>query len=184
MSDPLTTSPKAGGNHFLQRLESLRGLAALSVAVHHSFLFFHPNGKWEAIFSRGLIQAVFYGHGAVYCFFILSGLVLGQSLRRLNPTSINDFLIFYTRRVFRIVPAFVISLLFCLFLLAAFSFWKSTNSSATEYYLSFYNFNPSFHVFVSNLIFRECTINNVTWSLYPELAGSLILPLLYAAQSR
>jgi peptidoglycan/LPS O-acetylase OafA/YrhL len=173
--------PMAGRNHFLLRIESLRGLAAFSVAVHHSYLFIQPYGKWDGEINRGMIQAVFYGRGAVLCFFILSGLVLGQSLRRLKPSKISDILIFYVRRVLRIGPAFVVSLLFCLFLLAAFSFWKSTNPAATDWYSSFYGFKPSWAVLLSNIRMRQTSLNGVTWSLYPELVGSLMLPWLHIA---
>ncbi len=171
---------KIGRYEFLQRIESLRGLAALSVAVHHSFLFIQGKKLGEDI-DRGIIQSIFYGHGAVLCFFVLSGLVLGQSLRRLNPKKFTDFLTFYGRRLFRIGPAFIISLVFCIFLLAFFDFWKSFNPAATKYYFLFYDFKPSLKVFISNVFLREFTLNNVTWSLYPEILGSLMLPVLHVA---
>ena len=69
MSDVAKILPARNrAEHFLQRIESLRGLAALSVAVHHSFIFIQT-GKWDGIINRGIIQSIFYGHGAVLCFF-------------------------------------------------------------------------------------------------------------------
>ena len=73
------------------------------------------------------------------------------------------------------------SLVFCLFLLAFFAFWKSTNPAASDFYFSFYGFTASIPVFVSNLFLGQFTLNCVTWSLYPELLGSLMLPFLYVA---
>ena len=174
---PETATPPPP-KEFLQRIESLRGLAALSVAFHHSFLFFQMQSLAETV-NRGIVQVIFYGHGAVLCFFVLSGFVLGQSLRRLNPSSMSAFAMFYSRRFFRIIPAFAASLIFCGTLLFLLSGWKATNPAATVYYFHMYDFTPSLAIFISNLFFNEATLNNVTWSLFPELVGSLILPLLY-----
>jgi len=160
--------------HFWHRLESLRGIFALTVAFHHSLLMIRGHEFAEKIL-RGL-HGFFYGQGAVLSFFILSGLVLGQSLRRSKTGSI--FVPFYLRRLLRIYPALTASLLLastCLY----FCFGNYSNAAATAYYERLYEFPLSFSLFLKNFLLWDFSLNNVTWTLWIEIIGSLFLPLMH-----
>jgi peptidoglycan/LPS O-acetylase OafA/YrhL len=58
---------------FIGRLQSVRGLAALTVAAYHSILAFAPEGHVDHV--RLVALDILYGEGAVFVFFILSGFV-------------------------------------------------------------------------------------------------------------
>jgi peptidoglycan/LPS O-acetylase OafA/YrhL len=166
--------------HFWHRLESLRGIFALSVAVHHSLAMIHGHEFTDKII-RGL-QGVFYGQGAVLSFFILSGLVLGQSLRRSAPG--NIFRPFYVRRFFRIYPALIVSLLLASALVAFAGFGKVSSPAMTVYYDEFYHFSLSPGLFLKNLFLCDFSLNNVTWTLWIEIIGSLFLPFMHVVSTR
>jgi peptidoglycan/LPS O-acetylase OafA/YrhL len=158
-------------------LESLRGLAAIIVAVHHSLLFLRPLPEDER--TVRVIHAFFYGHGAVICFFVLSGFVLGESLRRNACDGWKGYAEFMLRRCFRILPAFLFAIFFCFTLMMFFGMAKITSPAATEYYSSQYNFAVSLKSLLSNLLLLDVGLDNVVWSLVPELLASLALPFLY-----
>src|SRR5208282_6448472 len=69
----------------LHYLQGLRGIAALTVAVHHYFCAFYPatvfgtgprHGNWEELFWRSPLGIFSSGISPVCIFFILSGFVL------------------------------------------------------------------------------------------------------------
>jgi len=163
--------------HFLHRLESLRGLAALCVAIHHSLFMIVAIGLAGTI-NRGLLS-VFYGRGAVICFFVLSGLVLGESLKRNRQNVIPGCLHFYTRRFLRIYPPFIVCLLICTMILLAFNFWKMDSLAASQSYSTKYVDRTSLNNVFKNLCLFEYDLNPVTWSLAVEMIGSFLLPLFH-----
>ena len=71
---------------FLPRLESLRGLAAVSVVAYHAY------GMKNETAVTGLAPVIL--------FFVLSGFVLARSLHN-NPS----ILAYFRNRVFRLFPA-------------------------------------------------------------------------------
>ncbi|WP_426419507.1 acyltransferase family protein [Bradyrhizobium genosp. A] len=88
---------------FLPRLESLRGLAAVSVVAYHSY---------------GLRNdTVVTGMAPVVLFFVLSGFVLARSLDR-NPNPSR----FFINRLFRLLPAAASTVLLLTFLHWRFGF--------------------------------------------------------------
>ncbi|KPH81458.1 acyltransferase family protein [Bosea vaviloviae] len=86
-------------HHHLPELQSVRGIAALVVLLHHCLFYFAlPQALYPA--AETLLNA----HAAVIAFFVLSGYVLTLSFTR---TAMNqaDAVSFLLRRVFRIYPA-------------------------------------------------------------------------------
>jgi len=169
---------------FDTRLESLRGVAAFAVAWCHSMTVFAAP-SYEFSWVKTLVEwsfIVFPAGGAVIFFFTLSGFVLGESLQR-SPF----FLQFVVRRLFRILPAFWFSLLL---------FFITVNY--TQPLLNLGNFSDWFkHVYLPAVTFSELLsnilmqanglyprVNGVTWSIYPEISCSLVLPLLYFLHKR
>jgi peptidoglycan/LPS O-acetylase OafA/YrhL len=86
----------------LSSLDAVRGIAALSVAVPHYFLF---RGREDKVLE--FISVV-----AVEVFFVLSGVVLAAQLMHCVETgSFRDVKVFYIRRWMRTLPPYVIVLL-------------------------------------------------------------------------
>lgn len=78
-------------------LDGLRGLAAIMVVVSHYFAEL-PGG----------ISALMVGWIGVDIFFVLSGFLIGKLIIERQHHS-NFFSVFYLRRTFRIIPAYVIT---------------------------------------------------------------------------
>ncbi len=157
---------------FIHRLQSIRGLAALTVAATHTLskVSFPENlHRWKTA-----VMNIIYGAGAVLVFFILSGFVLGLTLDRLSVYDWRACARFIKRRFLRLVPA-----LFC----------------STLMYFAFYRFtvaqglgpsnrmtgpmSPSLSELLRNLSLYSISFNGSTWSLRPEFLFSLLLPITF-----
>ena len=102
------------------RLQSLRGLAALAVALGHSFTVL-PHGQ-PAIFGANftldrvpaaLFSLVFQANSAVIFFYVLSGYVLFLSLRRSGQSlSLRNSAAFVAKRAGRLYPVVWIAVAF------------------------------------------------------------------------
>jgi peptidoglycan/LPS O-acetylase OafA/YrhL len=77
-------------------LQSLRGIAALTVAIGHALTYYYATSSYGSM--------VLNGRGAVVVFFVLSGYVLTRSLRSTHFDR-HSVLYFYGQRAFRIYPA-------------------------------------------------------------------------------
>lgn len=149
------------------KLEALRGLAALMVVGHHVF----PTAAYP------LMHVLFNGRAAVSLFFVLSGYVLGLSLRRGRGTLLWQYASFFIRRVLRIYPAYFVT---TLAFIAYWKFYPFDNGQGHPLAL-FAGMKLSWQQLIKNLCFLDQSINFVTWSLKVEMAGSIVLPLLYFA---
>jgi peptidoglycan/LPS O-acetylase OafA/YrhL len=89
---------------FLPRLESLRGLAAVSVVGYHAF------GRLTDTYVTGMAPVVL--------FFVLSGFVLSRSLARND-----DIAVFLRHRILRLFPAAIAVVLLLAALHEAFGFY-------------------------------------------------------------
>jgi peptidoglycan/LPS O-acetylase OafA/YrhL len=94
-------------NKRLDYLDSIRGLAALSVAIYHVI---SAHWGWMPLGKAGLF--IFNGGDAVSLFFVLSGLVL--SIRYFDTQSRQEESIHYPKfifaRIVRLFPAFLVML--------------------------------------------------------------------------
>lgn len=183
-----------GGKRHYWELDSLRGLAALSVVCSHYLnLFRDPQSSYPN--ARNLIETIaltplfglFAGHEAVMLFFVLSGFVLslqfigrkegGAHSSRLLPSA---YLSFAIKRTFRIyVPyaviiavAIVANALFAGPPLPQFGSWFSlawtspiTIRSIADHFIFLHDFT-------------NYQYDPVLWSLVHELRISLIFPFL------
>jgi peptidoglycan/LPS O-acetylase OafA/YrhL len=165
------------------RLESLRGVAALTVAVAHSFRVFPAEGAQGV--AMNWIDRVFNGNAAVTLFFVLSGYVLGMSLRHAGIFSARLMGTFGVRRFLRIYPVFLFSTL-----VVVGCVWSSTrwNWPLPAWFSSGKGFesdvlqpghSPGVSTIISNLLLWNPSLNPVTWTLGIELRCSLLLPLLH-----
>src|SRR5436305_3080644 len=156
--------------YFVQRLESLRGIAAMMVAWSHSLLLFRLTGVQAAIGAAlGVIAS---GWAGVTLFFVLSGFVLGLAIRRIESDISVGFLRYAIRRVFRIYPAFFCS---TLFLIAWLSFgaqlFPGISKWLSEPFLGYHASVLNHHtpltlgVIIRNLLMLDASLNMVTWTL-------------------
>jgi peptidoglycan/LPS O-acetylase OafA/YrhL len=145
-------------------LDSLRFLAALCVAVAHCLTAFSDKpyhaqtlamidfSNLSGVFAR-VVQMLFNAHSAVIVFFVLSGFVLTQSLKRLESENYAaEFFYFVTRRIYRIFPALIFSVL------------------VLGYFINY----PS-GILIQNMLLMDTSINGVAWTLQVELAGCLVV---------
>jgi peptidoglycan/LPS O-acetylase OafA/YrhL len=145
---------------FIPRIESLRGIAALTVVAYHVWGQFSdtPSAGWDAAAFYAL-RWLSNGTGAVVGFFVISGFVLARSLEA-NPDPVR----YFRNRVFRLFPAAVVVVA----LLTALHQWFGI------YVMYEGDFSPV-NVALNMLMIRT-DINAVMWSMKVEcFATPLIL---------
>jgi peptidoglycan/LPS O-acetylase OafA/YrhL len=166
-----------------EELDSLRGLAALSVVFSHFMITFNVNGNdtYHTGFSGNWykyspIHIFWAGHEAVILFFLLSGFVLTLPFLNKNPFSYQGYLI---KRVLRIYPASAISILAVICLI---SILDNNSRSIDSLWISNYWVNDiSIPKIISQLSLignEEVTLNPVLWSLIHEMRISIVFPLI------
>ena len=89
----------------IRSLDSLRGIAALIVVLHHARLMFPETPAW---IKYTPLRVLISGQSAVILFFILSGFVLYLTLCSKNVHSSWSFAI---KRFARIYPPFCVAIL-------------------------------------------------------------------------
>ncbi|EDN2146208.1 acyltransferase [Salmonella enterica] len=95
----------------LYGIESLRGIAALAVAIGHNRGLFGQVDQWSFM-DRITANAIF----GVELFFIISGFIISYSTKNITNTSLNNTLSFLIKRFFRIYPVYAIILSVYIFL--------------------------------------------------------------------
>ncbi len=174
---------------FISRLESLRGLAALMVAVGHCFVMLEVDGLadirqipfaelpgWRSWVSRVML-IVFNGPAAVTVFFVLSGTVLGMSLERRAQT-VRTTASFFCRRLLRILPAH----LFCLLVIVFYVGLIHTHRAyvpASAVFIQLYESGLTGLQLFRNALLLENDLNPVSWTLTIELGISIAIPLMF-----
>ena len=156
---------------FSQPLHALRGVAAVIV------LLVHLQGRIQETFDGFSIPAIFNGSAAVNFFFVLSGLVVGASLAKNDLTQSTISLYFY-RRFFRIMPLMFVTV------------------TIGGFYLLFvephlrYALNPveygefTLAKFAAGYVGYSLKANPPIWSIFVELVGSLVIPLMLLSGSK
>lgn len=171
------------------KLDGLRGLLSLVVCLNHSFLvvviptFANVWQQNPLIFNgfQSKIQQLFMllgnGGAAVTLFFLLSGLVLGQSLSRVNMTARGIFG-FLVKRLIRLYPVYlVIVLLTALYM--KFGFTYQTFPFSSIWFNWWMNFQMTLKELFLNIFFVHAYIGGVTWTLRVILIMSFIFPMFY-----
>jgi peptidoglycan/LPS O-acetylase OafA/YrhL len=165
-------SPSDGRAH---ALDGLRGAGAIAVIGYHVFDFFPFYESARAALLASPLGILVNGLGALHVFFVLSGYVLALSLTRAaRPGKLSRF---YVRRVFRIQPPYVMGVLFA---------WAMTlglervSTGAVKMSASASCFHLPASLLPRALMLPSLAFGQlpVGWSLFVELAMSLIFPLL------
>ncbi len=176
------------------KLDGLRGLLSLIVALNHSFLVVAiPSsanvwGQNYLTFTnlqeklQQLFMVLGNGGAAVTLFFILSGMVLGQSMVRVE-FSFRGLLGFYLKRILRLYPVYVF-LIIATAIYMRFGFKYQVFPFASSWYLWWMNFDMTFREFLKNLFFIHIYLGGVTWTLRVILIASFIFPVFYQVSRR
>jgi peptidoglycan/LPS O-acetylase OafA/YrhL len=147
---------------FNPRIESMRGIAALTVAAMHvtsSLVEDIPTRGSLDLLGLPLIKALSNGYGAVVAFFVISGFVLARSLDR-NFSARR----FFRGRVFRLFPAAIttIGLFAGLFWVWGFVVYRGASYAPLN--------------ILANMAMLRADIDAVMWSMKAELAAT---PLIF-----
>lgn len=150
----------------LPGLDTLRAIAITWVMLFHSYLI---GGLGE---NFGVFEHA--GWMGVDLFFVLSGYLIGsQVFALLRDTGSLDFAAFYTRRAFRILPAFLV----VLGLYVAWPAWRETPLMQPVW---------QFLTFTFNLLYNDGARSAFShaWSLCVEEHFYLVFPLLAVVLAR
>ena len=162
----------------LPELQSLRGIAAVIVLLHHGAFLFATTGPF-----RYASEAIFNAHAAVMIFFVLSGYVLTLSLvgSHFGALAISRF---YLRRAFRIYPAIIaVSLISGVYLLTLHRHFPTFEVS--DWYRHSYRSDfPGPEGIGLSLVGVRNELIPPLWTVRIEILASIAMPLLAYAIKR
>jgi peptidoglycan/LPS O-acetylase OafA/YrhL len=176
----------------ITELDSLRGLAAMSVLIPH-YLSVYPvmanlpemgfmGAAFAFILERTPLHVIYAGRDAVILFFILSGFVLALPFLSSRIPSYGRFL---TRRVCRLYPAYVAAML--LAIVARESIDIVPLPGTTDWFRGQWTIPMTPWTILGYLVMsgfsHHVNINDVVWSLVHEMRISIVFPLLIAASA-
>lgn len=164
-------------------LDGLRGWAALAVALYHTILFHGPELTAVMIqlpsqlsnvtdIAAWAVLNISNGSFAVTLFFILSGLVLAESLQRsaLEPL-VRLGVAFSIRRTIRLMPPLIAGVLFS-FLVGHAMGWLGLGDDRIR----------SLSQLRDNLALTVFTVNGATWTIQVEMLAIPIMLAIFALQ--
>jgi len=168
------------------RLDGLRGLLAVLVALNHSFMILaipvFANIWGQDIFHFTSVQSklqqlsMLIGNGglAVSIFFVLSGFVLAQSSKSWD-FSLPQILTFYIRRFLRLYPVYLF-----LIIVSALYMWSGfvykIYPAASSWFHWWMQFDMTLKELLLNATFVHTYLGGVTWTLRVILLASLLFP--------
>jgi peptidoglycan/LPS O-acetylase OafA/YrhL len=161
-------------------LDSLRGLAALTVVFHHFSRICSP--EVVHVLDRTPLRLLVAGHQAVILFFLISGFVLTLPYKKEVSLKCHRFLL---KRVCRIYLPYLGALAFAILCDLQFSSRSAINNYWTQLTWS----TPvTTHLIVQHILFLGnydwSQFNTAFWSLVHEMRISLIFPFLAVAVLR
>ncbi len=166
-------------------LDSLRGVAALAVVLHHLWLLgaVQPIAPWQWRLLRYTpLTIIIEGRAPVILFFVLSGFVLAHALMQ-APT---PYPIFIVRRIIRIYLPFAAAILLSAACYALLDPGEPRPFSA--WFGGLWRGGHTFSALIGHLGMpgtRRDDLDPVVWSLVHELRISALLPvLLWACRRR
>lgn len=169
---------------FNTQLESVRGIAALMVAMFHigqskasgygMLAFGADQGSpfWQAMAAAYAFIA--NGEAAVVLFFVLSGHVLMQSLEKANGSQAQVSFVFVVRRLLRLLPpvAFMILCFLAVFYASGLGLPG----------VNWDHFAPI--SIMRHMLLLQASINGVAWTLQVEMLGILVVLFAWLASRR
>lgn len=173
-------------NNRIEYLDSLRGLASVTVVIHHILLvmplFFLAHQHYEMdnelinVLSQSALHIFWAGHEAVMLFFVLSGFVLALPFLNQKKTIFSKYLI---KRVCRIYIPYIVSIIISILLFVIIN--PSSIDGMSDHFNNQWSHDISTFSLISYILllgFDAFNINGVTWSLVHELRISILFPIL------
>ncbi|XDZ52666.1 acyltransferase family protein [Neisseriaceae bacterium CLB008] len=164
-------------------LDSLRGIAATFVLIHHSRMIynFHSIGvftdKGVFSYSSSMIEKIFgyMGSGSVMIFFMITGFLFFDKL--LKDGGFEDARSFYIKRVNRLLPAILGSLVFAI-VISLFFGVNCLNNNAFGAVISWLSFGFIRLIPITNSLPDGLMVAGVFWTLAIEWKFYFIIPFL------
>ncbi len=105
-----------------ETIDGLRGFLALGVFIHHASIWYQylQLNKWEAPKSNLFCQL---GYASVSIFFMITAFLFVTKLLNAG-TKKMDWNIFFISRLFRLLPMYLISIIFLMIIVAVTSHWE------------------------------------------------------------
>lgn len=167
----------------IHELDSLRGIAAVTVMFSHYLLIFpaffsdERNGIGVNIIKYTPLHIFWAGHEAVILFFIISGLVL--TIPFINSKNIN-YGEYVLKRIFRIYIPYVFAVLIAI--VSRVLFYTGPKNGLSDWFNNLWNNGFEYKLFFEHVLFIGSFNNNaydpVLWSLIHEMRISLIFPFI------
>ena len=162
----------------LQFLDSLRGLASLTVVLSHFFLAYGIDANFKII-NFSPLHFFYDGFAAVTFFFVLSGFVLGLSLNKYHDFELLNF---YIKRLFRIMPSYWVVLFLSLFFYFEYSVIP-TKPESTSWINEFWQASINIYNFLKQALFIQikssANLLFQNWTLNIEMLFSFLIPFLF-----
>jgi peptidoglycan/LPS O-acetylase OafA/YrhL len=181
MTESAVPMRRAAAETHIDALQSLRGIAATMVVAVHCIACWIPLMEREsvaALISDALLVPI-SGRAPVIVFFVLSGFVLAESLKRRTQYQ-NWAVEFYVQRLFRILPASWVALgLMAIAVFASISYFDAR----PDVRISDFMLGPLTATalgFVRTALQITNEWNPAYWTLHVELVGSLLMPVWLA----
>ncbi|MNX79338.1 O-acetyltransferase OatA [compost metagenome] len=174
----------------IDTLDSLRGLAALTVVIHHCMLVFpvfwavydplrvdKANNIFIKMLAYSPLHLMWGGFEAVILFFVLSGFVL--SLPFLNGKTPSYF-VYATKRICRIYLPYLTLIVLAAILHSI--LYRMHTPTLSYWYYQWWSRPIDFQMIVDHLLMMgsddQNILNPVIWSLVHEMRISLLFPLM------
>jgi peptidoglycan/LPS O-acetylase OafA/YrhL len=170
--------------HRFTELDGLRGVASLMVGIGHTLgitaVGASSAGAGVAI---ALLTGVINGSLAVDLFFIMSGFFLAGMLENFKRRTIFAF---YVRRLTRLVPPAVVSVIFLYIFVKLTIAGKPGNplDGADLILFRSYNVTVPLKILLLNLVLIRHTLNPPLWTIRLEIFTSLLFPAVQYLNTR
>jgi peptidoglycan/LPS O-acetylase OafA/YrhL len=155
-------------------LDILRAFAVSFVLVHHLILTLHSHEGIGSEANRHFLVAL--GHAGVLAFFVHTSLVLMYSLERMGHGEHKITVPFYIRRVFRIYPLAIVTILAVVALHIPYKVWDDPKPVTGWAVVA--------NLFLVQNIFTKQEVIGPLWSLPYEVQMYVVLPVLFFVASR
>jgi peptidoglycan/LPS O-acetylase OafA/YrhL len=176
-NQPVISNSLISTNH-LPALDSMRGLAALYVTIHHAIQLAGAALNPLPLLLKPVITFFSYGHYSVDVFIVLSGFCLMLPVVRNGGVMRGKVAQFYLKRARRILPPYYIAILFSV--LSILFLIGQPTGGAWDMSLSIQFHDIITHFFLVHDLFRETrvTINPAFWSIAVEWRIYFLFPLI------
>ena len=162
-------SPELTNEGRIHLVDALRGVAAVLVALFH---FTHGNPRFLSV---GLLHSAgAYGWAGVDIFFVISGFIIPMSLHR-SGYSVRNFFTFVWRRIVRLDPPYLVSIVVVIMLAYASS--MAPGFQGERFVLSLPRL--FLHIGYLNGFFGVPWYSDIYWTLAIELQFYLLMGLIY-----